>query len=108
MAVRPKTISYDFPKFVDTIVSTIKDNALKSVFRNLTRELEKFHTEVTKVVNVNKTAITFVSQNDAPSPGEGEIYLWKDADATSGNPTHYLIANDGTSTVTFASEETVP
>lgn len=78
------------------------------VFRgiqNLVRVLQKMHKEIVKVVNNN--AVTFVSQNDQPSPGSGQMILWKDADATAGQPTHYIVYNDGTDTVTFASEETV-
>lgn len=111
MAARPRFLSVDFPKFFDTLLSGVEDPKTHKAFRNLSRELEKMQREIASVVNANQTAIKFVSQDDAPDVLENEILLWKDTDAvfnmTSPESTHYLIVNDGTDIVTFASEETV-
>lgn len=76
-----------------------------SGIQKLTRVINNMRKEIVKVVNHN--AVEFVSQNDQPTPSSGQMMVWEDADATAGNPTHYIVYNDGTNTVTFASEETV-
>jgi len=107
VAARPRFLSIDFPKFFDTLLAGAEDPKTHKAFRNLSRELEKMQREVASVVNANQTAIKSVSQDSVPIVLENEIWLWKDTDADGGLPTHYLIVNDGTDTVTFASEETV-
>lgn len=82
----------------------VPDN-MKTGVRDLAFELESKYVALAR--SVNKNSISFVSQNDAPTPAAGKMMVWKDADATAGQPTHYLVYNDGTSVVTFASQETV-
>jgi len=73
----------------------------------LVRAIEDFRNKVVEAVNYNNVV---VYSQDAQPTGllSGQVALWKDTDATSGQPTHYLMASDGTDIVTFASEETVP
>jgi hypothetical protein len=71
--------------------------------RDLVKTLQKALDEIRRVVNVN--AIAFKAQDDQPTPYRGQLIVWKDTDASSGSPTHYLVYNDGSDTVTFASEE---
>ena len=64
---------------------------------------------IASVVDYN--AVLYLSQNGTPSTSavlDGQMLVWKDADATMGNPTHFLVYNDGGTIVTFASVETVP
>jgi hypothetical protein len=68
--------------------------------------MERIHKETAEVVNFNE--VTFVSQAAQPTVTAKRVVIWKDSDATSGNSTHYIVANDGTTTVTFASVELVP
>jgi len=107
VAARPRFLSIDFPKFFDTLLAGVTDPNTQKAFRNLSRELEKMQREMASVVNANQTAIKSISQIGAPAVLENEIWLWNDADAGEGSSTHYLIVNDGSSTVTFASKETV-
>lgn len=72
--------------------------------RDLLLLLDTFQQLVARVVNYNE--VTYVSQNDPPTPLDGRLMVWKDADAGVGNPTHYLVYNDGGTVVTFGSEET--
>ena len=48
-----------------------------------------------------------VAQADKPTPDEGEVLLWKDTGAGSGDPTHYIVWRFRGEVITFASEETV-
>jgi len=73
---------------------------LKGLIKRLKSVISEIHT----VVNLN--AIDFVAQDDQPEPRSGQLLVWKDTDAGTGDPTHYLVYNDGTDIVTFASEET--
>ena len=81
-------------------------HAMSTVLRSLTRSISSSHNRLVEVVNFN--AITEYDQNSQPTIAEGKLAIWKDADATTGNPTHYLMYNQDGTTVTFASEETVP
>lgn len=71
------------------------------------RSLEKMYNNIVTAVNSKQNSVSYVSQNAQPTPAEGEMILWKDADATAGNPTHYLVITKNSETVTFASQETV-
>jgi len=84
----------------------VEDLKLREVLSTLVRNLSQMYNKIIQVMNRNVTK--YVSQNSQPTPLDGETYIWKDADATSGNSTHYLVYNDNGTVVTFASEETVP
>lgn len=72
----------------------------------LVRALREYQIEVARIVNFN--GIGYVSQNGRPTPANGAIILWKDADAAAGQSTHYLVATDDAGvTVTFKSVEVV-
>ena len=76
------------------------------VLRDIIDAFRKFRVTTSSVINFN--CVEFVSQASAPTLENGELVLWKDSDATSGNPTHYLVMKDSNGDqVTFASEETV-
>jgi len=98
------TLSDSFPRFLSSLTNV--SEALRPLIQILVRDLEKYQRTVAEAVNGNETYIKSVSQNAQPTVPAGEIWLWHDADAAAGQPTHYLVANDGTNTVTFASQET--
>lgn len=79
---------------------------LQRAFRTIMRYTDRTIHLQSDVVNFN--AIVEYDQNSQPTIASGKFAIWKDADATSGNPTHYLMYNQDGTTVTFASEETVP
>lgn len=102
-----KTLQYPFPELKYSENDMKTPEGLERFARLLIRNMKDRHIELINVINFNN--ISFVSQNDVPTLENGEVKLWKDADATSGNPTHYLVAKDSNGDqVTFASEETVP
>jgi hypothetical protein len=78
---------------------------LTDYMKSLIRALQAMHEDIARVVNLN--AVEFVSQAGQPTPSEGRLMVWKDSDAATGQPTHYLVytTRDG-ATVTFASKET--
>ena len=90
----------------------IKDSELEEgipFLRKLINILEDLRRTIVEVVNFN--SVTYYSQNGAPTTTQvlaGQMAVWKDADAGSSTPTHYLVYNDGGTILTFASEETVP
>ena len=76
--------------------------------KELLIELVRLQALLYGAINTNETYIKYISQNSQPTVPAGEIWLWKDADATTGQPTHYLVANSGATTVTFKSDQLVP
>lgn len=98
-----RKLSFQFPP-IDLHSLNIEDP--EAFVRRLSDTLEELRRYVAEVVNFNSA--DFVSQNAQPTVESGEMKIWKDTDATSGQPTHYIVYNDGTDTVTFASEEVVP
>jgi hypothetical protein len=82
------------------------DDEVAQAFLALFRVIETLRNDIVEVVNFN--SIEVFDQNGIPTVESGRIALWKDADASSSNPTHYIVANVAGTTVTFASEEVVP
>lgn len=99
-------LSINFPVFSLKKHKFESLEALYEQIKDLVRDISTFQEKTTEVVNHNE--VSFVTQNDQPTVASGKMVVWKDADATSTNPTHYIVYNDGTDTVTFASEELVP
>ena len=85
-------------------VSSGDHRLLAEYLRDLIRVLKVTFDELRRVINFN--AVECISQDDRPTPQPGQLLVWKDTDASTGSPTHYLVYNDGTDIVTFASEET--
>lgn len=81
----------------------ISDENTREAIRSLSRVLELMHKEFGRAINFNE--ITYLSQNNAPVPLEGQVILWKDANAGVGTPQAYLITTGGGATYTFASVE---
>jgi len=77
---------------------------LTEYLKGLLKILRSAISDIHNVVNLN--SIDYVAQDAKPTPRTGQLLVWKDTDAGAGNPTHYLVYNDGTGVVTFASEET--
>lgn len=70
---------------------------------------ESLH-EIRRVVNYNQDYIKprELEQYAVPDPKNNEIVVWKDSDASAGDPTHYLVWKSADGTIrTFGSEETV-
>lgn len=61
---------------------------------------------IAEVVNFN--SISYVSQNGEPTLEAGEMMLWKDADAGSGDSTYFLLYNDAGTVIRFSSDEVAP
>ncbi len=92
-----KTLGYKFPQFVGG------DNP---ELQNVVRAIEDLRKLLITVINFN--AITLTSSGSQPTPAEGAMLMWEDTGATTGQPTHYIVATFGGNTVTFASEEVAP
>lgn len=75
----------------------------------LRRIIERVRNILVEVINFN--SVQEFDQNSVPTTTElvaGRMAIWKDADASSSNSTHFLVYNFGGTIVTFASVETVP
>jgi hypothetical protein len=81
--------------------------AIYTSFVNIAEAIKAFRRTVVEVVNFN--SISFVSQDAEPTVAAGKAILWEDSDATSGQPSHYIVFTDTTGTqVRFPSEQTIP
>ncbi len=75
----------------------------------LRRIIERVRNVLTEAINFN--SVQEFDQNGTPTTTQlvaGRMAIWKDADASSTNPTHFLVYNMGGTIVTFASVEVVP
>lgn len=93
-----------YPPIVVT-TENIKDKSLLTPLQQLSVLIQTLRDHIREVVNFNR--IGYVAQDAKPTPVAGAFTVWKDTDATGGNPTHFLVYNDGGTVVTFGSEETV-
>lgn len=99
-----KELSTDFPS-VGLQLSGVP-RPLARLFEGVLRIVRREKVSVAEVVNFN--SVQKVSQDAQPTPAEDRMVVWEDTDATSTNPTHYIVVNFGGTVVTFASEEVVP
>lgn len=84
---------YDAAKVYDAIATLIT-------------QLRHMQGNIASIVSFNQVKES--SGASQPTPQDGEMYIWEDTGATTGQSTHYLVYNlDGT-TVTFASVEVAP
>jgi hypothetical protein len=85
-----------------------KPKRLLDYLKKLIRYLNEAYEELARAVNHNADHHTprQVAQDGRPTPEDGELVVWQDTDAGSGNPTYYLVVNHGGNIVTFGSEET--
>ena len=102
-------LSRNIPWKREDIVAKDRER-LADFLKKIVRLLQEMWKDLVNTINYNAEHHhpRYVSQDAQPTPDDGEIVVWKDADATSGNSTHFLVYNDGGTVVTFASEETVP
>lgn len=101
-----KKLGTQFPQIHLTTEDTKDPVILVKSLLNLLVSLRNY---IAGVVDFN--SFEYFTQNAAPTTAQltaGRAAVWKDADATSGNSTHFLVYNDGGTIVTFASVETVP
>ncbi len=76
---------------------------LYDALQNIVIQLRRMQGNIASIVTFNEVkeftgdAITTVES--------GQMYIWNDSDAASGQPTHYLVYNLGGTTVRFASVE---
>lgn len=84
----------------------LRAEGVEEQVEELARIVEQLRREVVSVINAN-VPIEY-DQNGQPTPEVGHLAVWKDADAASGQSTHYLVYNMDGTVVTFASVEVVP
>lgn len=79
-------------------------------FKKLFSYLDDVYDDISNAVNYNDDHHTpkIVAQTSQPTPNKGELVLWQNTGATSGDPTHYIVWNHSGTILTFASQETVP
>lgn len=97
------------PWFRDALMSR-DPRELTDYVRKLITWLIRTYESIARAVNHNEVHITptAVQQTTRPTPGVGELVVWKNTAATTGQSTHYLVVNEGGTVVTFASVEKVP
>ena len=95
----------DFPS-TNVPFREAKDPAIQGAVRFVLSIIEQMRARISDVVNTN--TITFVADNSQPTVPDGQAVLWRDADAASGQPSHYLIFQDGATTIKWAGDHLVP
>ena len=98
------SISQIYPAIVVNL-SRLKDKDIRDTLRDFLRVIELLRNHLAS--GIAHVEILYVSQNDQPTPEEGEWKIWKDADATAGNPKAYLVTTQGGVTYTFKSDQVV-
>ncbi len=101
-------IKRNFP-FIGASLKTVKDEGAKAALTDVMDIVRRLRDHIGEIVNFNNTL--YFSQNAVPTTSDlsdGQVAVWKDADATMGNPTHFIVYRDGSDILTFASVETVP
>lgn len=98
-----RQLSDNFPAMT-LRVDDFPDRKTFDGIQKLIRDLRKLQLDFVAAFNFSE--IGYVSQNGQPTLEQDTITVWHDADATGGNPTHYIVINAKGTTVTFASEET--
>ncbi|MCI0418693.1 MAG: hypothetical protein L0312_05640 [Acidobacteria bacterium] len=83
----------------------VYDPALREQLTGLVRQLE--HILILLRRDISAVDHQFKDQNDQPTPAEGELVVWRDADATAGNPKAYLVTKQNSVVYTFRSVEVV-
>ena len=76
--------------------------ALQGTIRQIIRVMDGLRKDIALVDH------RYISQNSQPTPEEGELLIWKDADATTGQPQAYIVTKQDGAVYTFASDQTVP
>ncbi|MAH50916.1 hypothetical protein CMI37_34185 [Candidatus Pacearchaeota archaeon] len=87
----------------------VRRRDVMAALNEFARNVERLRNRIAEVVSFNR--VLYYSQNGEPSTTDvedGQIAVWKDADAASTNPTHYIVYNDGGTIVTWASDNLVP
>lgn len=83
----------------------ITDPELREQFTGIFRQLEFVLGLMQK--DISLVDHLYVSQNGQPTPAEGELLVWKDADAGAGQSKAYLVTKQDGVTYTFKSVEVV-
>jgi hypothetical protein len=73
-------------------------------FKTLIKKLNDIYSKIANAVNQNEK-LRYISQNSKPTPNKGELLVWKDTDAGTGQSTHYLLYNDSGTVISWDSVE---
>ena len=99
-------VSLDYIRLRSRDLTNIADT--ENFLVSLISRLDRIFKEIAGIVN--RQMVKYYNQNGTPTTTQvpdGQMAIWKDADAGGGNSTHYLVYNDNGTIRTFASEETV-
>jgi len=86
-------------------VGGISDPTLRVELQSLTRQLIRLLGDMRR--DISAVDHQYVSQNSQPTPAEGELLVWKDADAGAGQSKAYLVTTQAGVVYTFKSVEVV-
>lgn len=69
----------------------IEDSEVGNAVQEVMSIIENIRIHLADIINFN--SISYISQNAQPTTlTDGQMMVWKDADATTGNPTHYILS----------------
>jgi hypothetical protein len=75
---------------------------LLEYIRKLVVALQDSYVQIANAVNLYPE---YLEQATQPTPAEGQLMVWKNTGATTGQATHKVVYNDGGTILTFNSEE---
>lgn len=86
-------------------IQGIKDADLRKELQPIVSQLQRILQGLRR--DISAVDHQYVSQNAQPTPDEGELIVWKDADAAAGQPKAYLVTMQDGVVYTFRSVEVV-
>jgi dihydroxyacid dehydratase/phosphogluconate dehydratase len=99
-----QTVAQRFPAIVINL-GRIEDENVRHSLRDIIRAMELVRNYLAESIAHNQ--MLYIAQDAQPTPSEGEWMIWKDTNATAGQPKAYIVTQQDSVVYTFASEETV-
>lgn len=83
----------------------VEDKQLREQLSSIIRQLDRILGDIRR--DLSLVDHQYTSQNNQPSPQEGELLVWKDADAGAGQSKAYIVTKQDGVVYTFKSVEVV-
>lgn len=95
-------VSHKYPILVSS-VGRIEDQRVRTSILELIRNLENLRDHLSRAISL--VEIEYVKQTSQPTPDEGRWVLWRDTDASPGQPLAYLVTRQDGEVFTFPARE---
>ena len=96
-------LNFNVPWNVEALGKLTKNNEVIGYFKNLVLALRRMYSDIARTVDQNENP-QYIAQDTQPTPKAGQLLVWKDTNADTGNSIWYLVYNDNGNVATFGSE----